>query len=1155
MKNTLSFSVLFILLSTYSIGFENVNDLFKNLNYGAKSANLTASLELTKTVDNTAPLTGEIFSYTLNYSCSSTTNDCYDVVLEDILPPELEFVSLIGSTHSINESYNSGTHTVTFTFQDVIPAGTFGNVTVNVIFPAGFTPNETVANNTATISSSNAPSVTATNSEAVAVAAQDFNYYKTTSGFGGENVLSYAFKACNDKNYDYYGVLHLDSVIIVDTLLPNAILHEVREVNNYSYDPVTNIVTMYLYNLDIGECRWPKVVVEYPEPYYSANDLIINEGAFTYYPVGEFPETVYDEDQTILPAPFVELEFEKYANAYEFYPGEYGNYGLHFYNRGTDSLYNFCIVDTIPSEIELTQIDHGNYAYNGPRGNVDYEERVTITYTTNLNGSQIVPGSPFSIWDFGSVYLTDLGLNVGGTEYITSVSFCYRDIPSGFFSYDDINLHFRVRDNAPPGIVTNCAYPTSDTDLSPTVTVDCANINVNAPIVGHLPGANKEVWRGGTDYFYKGSFNPGDTVRYKIQVYNSSSVSDPIDNPIMADLLPPELSYITNSWVLTNADGVPQPNFRLIYDYKGTGRTFLQWDWSGSASYSVPPSEFFTIEFDVVIDEFAPAGFETITNEYSILNESSNGCTANSYVLRDTFDFDDDGSTTDLFCSGRALLDINPYPSLESEKLVKGQVDSIYTKYPDRALTIPGGIADYQLYVRNTGNVIMENTTVIDILPMVGDQGVTVSDNRDSRWRPNLVGEVMAPPGVTVYYSTSGNPCRDVEGINPSGPAGCEAPNWSLIPPTDITSVQSLKFVFDGLVIYPNEEVLLEWPMRAPVNALDGLGVLPDSIAWNSFAYISTRNDNNQQTLPAEPLKVGIMIDPLIPNVYGDFVWIDTNMDGTQDVGESGINGVRVELFKDNGDGYAVPAQDTFINFTLTANGGYYLFPYLEDGDYYAVFFLPPNHQASPANQGSNDLDSDGFITTYNTANVAIVPVTTLSGNEFDYSWDQGIYPTPTASVGNYIWHDTNLDGIQNEPPNMGVNGILVNIYQSDMPVVPYASTTTTNGINGQPGYYFFDGLPIGEYFIEFVLPSGYSFTTQGSTGSDPNDSDPKGTGLSELFVLNAGDIDNNWDAGIIFPINELCDNGFDDDGDGLADCDDTDCICCASSAPTLSKN
>ena len=48
------------------------------------------------------------------------------------------------------------------------------------------------------------------------------------------------------------------------------------------------------------------------------------------------------------------------------------------------------------------------------------------------------------------------------------------------------------------------------------------------------------------------------------------------------------------------------------------------------------------------------------------------------------------------------------------------------------------------------------------------------------------------------------------------------------------------------------------------------------------------------------------------------------------------------------------------------------------------------------------------------------------------------------------------------------------------------------------------------------------------------------------------GIFDATWDAGLILPLIEICDNGFDDDGDGFIDDEDEDCKCCEASAPTL---
>ena len=75
-------------------------------------------------------------------------------------------------------------------------------------------------------------------------------------------------------------------------------------------------------------------------------------------------------------------------------------------------------------------------------------------------------------------------------------------------------------------------------------------------------------------------------------------------------------------------------------------------------------------------------------------------------------------------------------------------------------------------------------------------------------------------------------------------------------------------------------------------------------------------------------------------------------------------------------------------------------------------------------------------------------------------------------------------------------------------------------------------------------MPSGTTATTQGTTGtSDPSDSDFNSTtNRTEVFTVITGIFDDTWDAGLILPLVEICDNGFDDDGNGLTDCDDPAC-------------
>ncbi|HNL07202.1 MAG TPA: SdrD B-like domain-containing protein, partial [Chitinophagales bacterium] len=257
-------------------------------------------------------------------------------------------------------------------------------------------------------------------------------------------------------------------------------------------------------------------------------------------------------------------------------------------------------------------------------------------------------------------------------------------------------------------------------------------------------------------------------------------------------------------------------------------------------------------------------------------------------------------------------------------------------------------------------------------------------------------GPVTPPTGVTVYYSTESNPCRTELNYSPSG---CTAPNWSLTPPNDITTVQSLKFDFGSITIAPGDSLILSWPMRAPVDAPTN-----DEITWNSFGYVGTRTDNNSQLLASEPIKVGIQLKPLIPAVYGNYVWLDTNQNGLQDDGQTGVSGVRVDLYKDNGDGLSNPSTDLWVGFTVTDATGQYVFPALTPGDYFAVFSPPTGYTTSPSNTGSDDaIDSDGIVT----------PVTHLDSGETDLTWDLGIYLSPNCDVQitSYTISPCNWDG------------------------------------------------------------------------------------------------------------------------------------------------
>lgn len=224
----------------------------------------------------------------------------------------------------------------------------------------------------------------------------------------------------------------------------------------------------------------------------------------------------------------------------------------------------------------------------------------------------------------------------------------------------------------------------------------------------------------------------------------------------------------------------------------------------------------------------------------------------------------------------------------------------------------------------------------------------------------------------------------------------------------------------------------------------------------------------------------------------GDRVWMDLNADGLQDDGEPGVEGVEIKLMDCAGAELAV---------TMTDADGMYDFDSLMAGDYQVAFVAPEYHLFSPMDAGDDMLDSDADPMTGVTACMSVLP-------GMDYlTVDAGIYPAP-ASVGDLVWNDENMNGVQ-DMDESGIEGIEVNLYTCDG---DWVAMTTTNEF----GAYLFDGLDAGEYYLSFINPFGYVFTYPNEGDDDAVDSDvDRYTKRTECFSVMPGDELTSMDAGL----------------------------------------
>jgi uncharacterized repeat protein (TIGR01451 family) len=237
------------------------------------------------------------------------------------------------------------------------------------------------------------------------------------------------------------------------------------------------------------------------------------------------------------------------------------------------------------------------------------------------------------------------------------------------------------------------------------------------------------------------------------------------------------------------------------------------------------------------------------------------------------------------------------------------------------------------------------------------------------------------------------------------------------------------------------------------------------------------------------------------PASLGDFVWNDGNNNGVQDQGEPGVPGVVATI-------YATGSTTPIGTITIGPDGNY-LFTNLIPGSYYVVFSnLPTNLTFTGQDQGGNDAtDSDANPISGRTGDVALTP------GQSNRTVDAGlIQPNAAlASLGDFVWNDTNRNGIQ-DAGELGVAGVQVTLYDASGNVI----ATTNTDANGR---YNFVNLQPGSYSVGFALPSGYNFSPQTQGGNTAVDSNPdQNTGRTGSITLAAGENNLTIDAGVNQP-------------------------------------
>ncbi|MCC7246938.1 MAG: hypothetical protein IT269_14740, partial [Saprospiraceae bacterium] len=739
-----------------------------------------------------------------------------------------------------------------------------------------------------------------------------------------------------------------------------------------------------------------------------------------------------------------------------------------------------------------------------------------ITNKYNAYNSTYGISSWFSSHPVGTPLLDDAGNNIGSIRLSKTYA-------NGTLAYYGSDWHgFRVTtpatgmpqtnvyansiadDNMAPGEYSNCLQSNN-----PAWTDACAT-TVVGPQKPNLPlskwGGNSGAWPIGGNLGTTtitndglGIYNPSNNlylpympttklpedVLWGLRAGTGGALGAPLNGFIIEDLLPVGWDFVTtgsdpNWWSVATTNFAPYmdascltPAFTKIPNYNGTGRTLVRWTFASTCSFPEFPG--------LSGSGIGPTLLIGFTSRWT-----AQAPLAGSWVTNDTWNAQAlDGSQMAYYTTtGTALTNewqcaskvpgpgttIWTYPTsganTDSRKYVKGALDASFSRYPVSGNTNLDGNGEYEIYIQNTGFDPVNQLDVADVLPYIGDKGLTVGTSRGSQWSEELANAITierytigsgwstvpnAELPLGVMYGSSYNSCY-LDGALPTGSitadpasasegqaAGCT--DMSTATPAAGAKAFSFRWSNTAAPLTFGEQLRIKVNVRQLTGEADKTN---GEIAWNSIAYTATANTVGQ-LISSEPIKVGLkMIDPSTTASIGDYVWLDGNGNGRQDAGETPVEGVRVSLYDAAGQPVTQPVVIGGVTtnvpvVTYTDVNGYYCFPGLTPNTDYYVRLDDPTDFASggplsgyvltTANAAgvADDLDSDaanGTLAGAATSRPQILAPTIGAGTQTK-TYDFGFLCL--GSVTGYVWMDTDEGGDQSSG-EMPISGVVVTL-------------------------------------------------------------------------------------------------------------------------------
>ncbi len=779
-----------------------------------------------------------------------------------------------------------------------------------------------------------------------------------TSTPGG--LVSYLIKSTNYRTDPTTAQGGLSVLSVTSDVLPPSVTF-VSCSESCTYDAGTRTATWPAITL-AGEPDGAEYTVTYRLPTTAQHDeTFTNTATVVGSPLGGGPPLTASAPATtrvVVGLPVLAANVTKDVDYSPVQPGT-TNYNYYVTVHNTSNVpVDATISDVIPAEFSVRWVSlyfRSPYANIAATFTVVYDDGSTRSFVAGPTGVEIAQA----------------GLRV------VSITTTHLELPPERFI--QMNINGSVLPTAVPGTtIRNCGDSTITYPGSPDVT---GRACIDVPIVpfATLARLNKVALQ-------TTPVAVGQVVDWQFSIDEDSGQRTPTrTQPELIDLVPNQLTYVTGSFraAVGNQAGCPVtsdfavtvvPNF-------ANGRTAVIATTAAPGTGATLPRGTCRYLIATTVNDATPAGvYGGPTGAYPF-DPAYRGnelflFDARDYQIAgyaDLVDIDRDGNTTEVVQFAAANFSVAQSAALKVVKWVQGDQDTELFGSAEQdplwfGTSSVGGTVDWEVQLGNAGNSPMNRLVAYDLLPSPGNTGVTVSRYTDVpdpviEWVPTMTGPIVNGDEVTIYYSTNADPCRPEMDSSGSLPIYCggdyqlnsdwvaegATTGWVL---SDWAKVRAIRFDFGTATIFGGTYYNYRWRMSVPATMADlaGSPLVEGAATWNKIAangYTDIYSNTPTSLLPTEApwVKDIIHLVAPVPVTVGDYVFIDVNRDGLQDVTDVPLAGVTVTLYQ--ADGVTPVTTDAFGNpvvSLVTDAAGLYEFGNLLPGEYVVIFTVPAGY-------------------------------------------------------------------------------------------------------------------------------------------------------------------------------------------------------------------